>query len=304
MSHPNVIRYYNSWLEFSSPEVSDAHHLDKTAAGSGTAHKLSSPATQKLAPVEVTSECSEKAARPSSSDRFFLSSGLRVESMEFIGDSSAASEIEFPLGESRALVRRGPSNAPLSTSSVFSSSDASCSSSGSEESCELSDHVSSQLVLMESSSGNFDITLYLQMESCRDFTLSNLIGLMREGREVPVVDRIQCMCEVAEALQHTHLNGIVHRDVKPDNIFFKFPCSVKLADFGLSKESANDPVMDEIVKFSGSGSDCGSSSVGSESPSLGALSEHQLTTSCGTVSCVVMHTHLSSFLTSSQLCST
>ena len=146
-----------------------------------------------------------------------------------------------------------------------------------EDSCELSDQVESQLALIDSASTSFDITLYLQMEACQEFTLATLIGLMREGREVPIIDRIQCMCELAEALQHTHLSGIVHRDVKPDNVFFKFPFSVKLADFGLSKESANDPVMEEIIKFSGS-------VEGSTSPSLSALSDQELTTSCGTVS--------------------
>ena len=61
---------------------------------------------------------------------------------------------------------------------------------------------------------------------------------------------------------------------------------MKLADFGLSKESADDPVLDEIIKFSGVGEDVvGIGSNGSNSPSLSALLfDDQLTTSVGTVS--------------------
>jgi serine/threonine protein kinase len=283
MSHPNVIRYYNSWLEFTKPENSGSlnNHSETVLGGLNklskdeAKQKLASPTKQKQAPVELTSNDSDKSRRPHVAGRLSPLSGMRFESMEFIGDTSAASDFDFQPNDTQALVRLQPAHA--SASSFDNSSDLSSSSNEDEDSCELSDQVESQLALIDSASSSFDITLYLQMEACQEFTLATLIGLMREGREVPIIDRIQCMCELAEALQHTHLSGIVHRDVKPDNVFFKFPFSVKLADFGLSKESANDPVMEEIIKFSGS-------VEGSTSPSLSALSDQELTTSCGTVS--------------------
>jgi serine/threonine protein kinase len=278
MSHPNVIRYYNSWLEFTSPEMSGTTIPAEVATDTPIARKLGSPSKHKHAPVELTLESSDgsgmlKDAGRSSS----LPGGLRFESMEFIGDTNSTGDFDNLPTCTQALVRRQPTHARTSASSFDSGSELSTSSSEDGDSRELSDHVASQLALIDSGSANFDITLYLQMESCQEFTLATLIGLMRDGRDVPIIDRVRCMCELAEALQHAHLSGIVHRDVKPDNIFFKFPGSVKLADFGLSKESANDPVMDEIIKFSGDG-------IGSDSPSLSALSDQELTTSCGTVS--------------------
>jgi serine/threonine protein kinase len=275
MSHPNVIRYYNSWLEFTKPETSGTSKPAETDAcapiSQGSAFKL------KQAPFELSSCGSDNSKWPHVPGSRSPPSARRFESMEFIGDSSVASDFDHQPNDHQALVRLQSSHAHTGRSSLDSSSDFSTSSIEDEDSRERSDEVVSQLALIDSASTSFDITLYLQMEACQEFTLATLIGLMREGRDVPIIDRIQCMCELAEALQHTHLSGIVHRDVKPDNVFFKFPGSVKLADFGLSKESANDPVMEEIMKFSGSEESSGS-------PSLSALSDQELTTSCGTVS--------------------
>jgi Tol biopolymer transport system component len=57
--------------------------------------------------------------------------------------------------------------------------------------------------------------------------------LAREG-ELPVADALRILVEVADALAYAHSRGVVHRDIKPDNIMLTGRHAV-VADFGVAR---------------------------------------------------------------------
>ena len=65
----------------------------------------------------------------------------------------------------------------------------------------------------------------------------SLEEVLRIDAPVSIAFATRVLREAAAALAHAHRHGVVHRDVKPDNIMLDANGSVLLADFGISKAS-------------------------------------------------------------------
>jgi uncharacterized protein YndB with AHSA1/START domain/tRNA A-37 threonylcarbamoyl transferase component Bud32 len=72
---------------------------------------------------------------------------------------------------------------------------------------------------------------YLVMQYVEGASLRSRIA----GKTVSQRDVLDFIPQVGEALQHAHDNGIVHRDVKPENVLVDDRNRVRLVDFGLAK---------------------------------------------------------------------
>jgi len=59
------------------------------------------------------------------------------------------------------------------------------------------------------------------------------VKLAREG-ELPIAEAVRILREVVDALSYAHRNGVVHRDIKPDNILLSEGHAV-VTDFGVAK---------------------------------------------------------------------
>ena len=94
---------------------------------------------------------------------------------------------------------------------------------------------------------------YLVMEYVQGKTLKQLIH--EKGRLSPQV-AAQITIRILSALQHAHKNGIIHRDIKPQNILVHADGHIKVADFGIARMAnsstltKDDSVMGSVHYFS------------------------------------------------------
>ena len=101
--------------------------------------------------------------------------------------------------------------------------------------------------------GEEDGYRYLVIEYMRGRTLKDII---QEKERLPEPVAGQIAIRILSALQHAHDNGIIHRDIKPQNVLINAEGMVKVADFGIARVAGSntltkgDNVMGSVHYFS------------------------------------------------------
>ncbi|MEM1417612.1 MAG: serine/threonine-protein kinase, partial [Myxococcota bacterium] len=97
--------------------------------------------------------------------------------------------------------------------------------------------------------GEFEGSYYLVM----DYLHGGTLGERLEQGPLPVAECIQLLMPVLRGVAAAHEQGVIHRDMKPDNIFLPvdrngMPRPPKVLDFGISKLERHDKTGLEITR--------------------------------------------------------
>ncbi|MBE2196416.1 MAG: protein kinase [Anaerolinea sp.] len=80
--------------------------------------------------------------------------------------------------------------------------------------------------------GQQDGVFYMVMELLSGGSVAEMIG---RGKRIPLPKVSQILTQVASALDYAHQKGVIHRDLKPQNILLDEAGNAFLVDFGIAK---------------------------------------------------------------------
>lgn len=85
---------------------------------------------------------------------------------------------------------------------------------------------------------------YIVMELVEGITLKDYIG--KKGC-LSVREATSIALQISAGLEAAHNNGIIHRDVKPQNIIISIDGKVKVADFGIARASTSNTINSSVM---------------------------------------------------------
>jgi eukaryotic translation initiation factor 2-alpha kinase 4 len=197
LNHENVVRYYNSWLETQIAPIPELEDSDDDE-GLSSKHKKKG--------LVRTHSGQNVVVLHSTDDEDSLG---KIGWNAFISDSSDEDDddwIEFEDSKGRVTKYDDDDEAQDSRSDRDGKGDGT-------------------IVQRKNT------ILYIQMEYCDKSTLRSAIdsGLYQDRERIQKLFR-----EMVEGLSHIHQQGMIHRDLKCENIFLDSKDHVKIGDFGLA----------------------------------------------------------------------
>lgn len=114
-----------------------------------------------------------------------------------------------------------------------------------ERECIAASSLNSPSVVKVYGQGVIDSRPYMVNEFVKGQTLRDKLNLLAVHK-FSNYEASQIMLELTNGVEYIHQHGIVHRDIKPDNLFYLADGSVKISDFGISTQIGEKNTGDSV----------------------------------------------------------
>ena len=256
LDHRNIVRYYNAWVERPPPgwQEQQDEWWKSYLAGTGLA-------ATGLTSTSFTSEDPRLAGVGATSTGVGGGdTSAATESLAARGTFALPPRREDNGGDSFSIVfekATGDGGAGGDSSFDFSASPASKTSSSSSSDCreaidwDNSDRRKNQkkkeLEELKKPVVQQHTYLYIVMQLCQQESLKDWLKRRPScGADLPRQRRpLRLFHDICRGVEYVHAQGLIHRDLKPGNIFSADDGRVKIGDFGLVTEGGRQEAEDE-----------------------------------------------------------
>lgn len=253
LNHENIVRYYNAWIErHETPSLGALSGTDSSEPPS-TAEKppQARGPPRRLNELGLPDNVEDVAPPPTLSSSVEWSTSIeRSSSAKCSRNQSSDEEDEDDDEDDVFGASFLPSDSDSGSGIIFDNGDGST-----DEIVQVEPSKRPVTEATESTDSdrhhNIAHYLYIQMEYCEKSTLRDTIdhGLHQDQNRLWRLFR-----EILDGLTYIHEQGMIHRDLKPVNIFLDSQDHVKIGDFGLATDHpANVAAGKFEIEDSGSG---------------------------------------------------
>ncbi|XP_062863394.1 eIF-2-alpha kinase GCN2 [Trichomycterus rosablanca] len=233
LNHENIVRYYNAWIERHEAPSTGVLSSDSSEPQNSPERSLRAVALPRRNEFGLLDNVEDDAPPPAMASSVEWSTSLEMSSSAKCNAADSSDEDDDDDDEADVFCPSFlPSNSDSESDIIFDNGE----TSGDSVMQEKSNKRTGVDTTESADSEKPPLTayyLYIQMEYCEKSTLRDTIdqGLYQDCSRLWRLFR-----EILDGIAYIHEQGMIHRDLKPVNIFLDSLDRVKIGDFGLATD--------------------------------------------------------------------